>query len=84
MTERDLMVSGFSRHCVRTCIHVTDSNVVMADPFSPKRNDKYNLGQKQNLRKLCLKYKLEAEAEPKKHWDLKRKKTCCTFSFIQI
>ena len=45
----------------------------------------YNLEQKQNLGKyLCLKYKLEAEAESKKHWDPKRKKTCCTFSFIQM
>ena len=51
---------------------------MMADPFLSKRNDKYNLGQKQNLGKLCLKYKLEAGAEPKKHWDPTRKKTCCT------
>ena len=62
------MSDGFSRH------HVKDSNVVMADPFSSKRNNEYNLEQKQNLDRLCLKYKLEAEAEPKKHWDSKRKK----------
>ena len=51
----------FSSSC--TCIHVKDGNVVMADPFSS--NDKYNLEQKQNLGKLCFKYKLEAKAEPK-------------------
>ena len=65
------MVNGFSCHCVRA---VKDGDVVMADPFSSKQNNKYNLEQKQNLGKLCLKYKLEAEAEPKKHWDPKRKK----------
>ena len=61
----------FSSSC--TCAHVKDGDVVMADPFSSKRNGKYNLEQKRNLGKLCLKYNLEAEAEPKKHWDPKRK-----------
>ena len=62
------MVSRFSRH------HVKDGDAVMADPFSSKRNNKYNLEQKQSLGKLCLKYKLEAKAEPKKYCDPKRKK----------
>ena len=73
--DRDLMLDGqriFSSSC--TCVHVNDGDVVMADPFSSKRNDIYNLEQKQKIGKLCLKYKLEAEAEPKKHWDPKRKK----------
>ena len=65
-------------------MNVKDGNVAMTDPFSSKQNNKYNLEQKQNLGKLCLKYKLEAEAEPTKHSDLKRKKKCYTFSFIQI
>ena len=62
-----LMVSRFS-------CHVKDGDVVMADPFSSKRNDKYYLEQKQNLDKLWLKYKFESETEPKKHWNLKREK----------
>ena len=66
MTERDLMVSGFSRHRVRTCVHVTDSNVVMADgPFSPKRNDKYNLGQKQNLRQKVFEIQVRSRSRAK-------------------
>ena len=68
-TERDrnLILDGqrvFSSS--GTCVHVKVGDVVMADQFSSKRNDKYNLEQKQNLGKLCLKYKLEAEAVPKK------------------
>ena len=55
-------------------MNVKYGNVAMTDPFSSKQNNKYNLEQKQNLSKLCLKYKLEAEAEPTKHSDLKRKK----------
>lgn len=62
----------FSSSC--TCVYVKDGDVVMADPFLSKRNDKYDLQQKQKLGKLCLKYKLEAEAVPKKHWNPKRKK----------
>ena len=68
----------FSSSC--TCVHVNDGDVVTR--FSSKRNDKYNLEQKQKFGKLCLKYKLEAEAEPKKYWDPKRKKHVASyFSF---
>ena len=73
--DRNLILDGqwvFSSLC--TWFHAKDSDVVMADPFSSKQNAKYNLEQKQNRGKLCLKYKLEAKAEPKKHWDPKRKK----------
>ena len=52
-----------------------DGNVVMADPFSSKRNNKYDLEQKQKPWQIVFEiYKLEAEAEPKKHWDLKSEK----------
>ena len=51
MTElvRNFMLDGqqiFSSLCM--CVHVKDGNVVMADPFSSKQNDKYNIEQKQN------------------------------------
>ena len=72
----------FSSSC--TCVHVKNGDVVMADPFSSKRNDKYNLEQKQILRKLCLKNKLEAEAKPRIHWEPKRKKNVAPSSPFRL
>ena len=51
MTElvQNFMLDGqqiFSSLCM--CVHVKVGSVVMADPFSSKQNDKYNIEQKQN------------------------------------